>query len=327
MVRLKDIARAAGVTSATASTALSGRGRVSTDMRERIRKIAREMNYEPNSAALLLKKKSIIDVGFLISGRQTGPLEHFTEYCDRHKLRHQLEILSPSSQQTLPLMLKSRTAAGVLYSGYVNETVRAFIRNNPDYPFVDIGDTFEYSVHSDFANGAYNAVKYLVELGHRSIALFTGNQDYYVHQQAKKGLKRAVQDFGLPYDSAIPVILRSEYNSMDICLKWAEALLSSPKRPTAIFCPETFCAFALFFKAIQLGLQIPDDLSIVVMGGDRFLEVQHIPLTSLEHDQENLVKAAMEILMERINGRIPSEKEICIPVKLVIRQTTKKRKE
>ena len=60
MVRLKDIARAAGVTSATASTALSGRGRVSADMRERIRKLAREMNYEPDLAALLLKKKNII---------------------------------------------------------------------------------------------------------------------------------------------------------------------------------------------------------------------------------------------------------------------------
>ena len=69
MVRLKDIARAAGVTSATASTALSGRGRVSADMRERIRKLAREMNYEPDSAALLLKKKNIIDVGFLIADR------------------------------------------------------------------------------------------------------------------------------------------------------------------------------------------------------------------------------------------------------------------
>ena len=84
MVRLKDIAQAAGVTSATASTALSGRGRVSADMRERIRKIAREMNYEPNSAALLLKKKSIIDVGFLISDGQISPFGKFTEYCDRH---------------------------------------------------------------------------------------------------------------------------------------------------------------------------------------------------------------------------------------------------
>lgn len=326
MVRLKDIARAAGVTSATASTALSGRGRVSADMRERIRKLAREMNYEPDSAALLLKKKNIIDVGFLISGKQIEPLEKFTEYCDRYKLRHQLEILSPLNRQSLPLMLKSRTAAGVLYSGYVCDAVRTFIRENPDYPFVDIGDTFEYSVHSDFANGAYNAIKYLVELGHRNIALFTGNQNYYVHQQAKKGLRKALRDFGLPYDSTIPVILRSEYSSMDICLKWAEAILSSPKRPTAIFCPETFCAFALFFKAIQLGIQIPDDLNIIVMGGDRFLEVQRIPLTTLEHDQESLVKAAMAMLMERINGNIPSKKEVCIPVKLVIRQSTNRRK-
>ncbi len=324
MVRLKDIARAAGVTSATASTALSGRGRVSTDMRERIRKIAREMNYEPNSAALLLKKKSIIDVGFLISGRQTGPLEHFTEYCDRHKLRHQLEILSPSSQQTLPLMLKSRTAAGVLYSGYVNETVRAFIRNNPDYPFVDIGDTFEYSVHSDFANGAYNAVKYLVELGHRSIALFTGNQDYYVHQQTRKGLEKAAREFDLPCGPDIPVVLETSQGYMDLSLKWAENLLSTPERPTAVFCSGSVNAFALFYTAIRLGLLVPDDISIISIGDPASLQFQYVPLTTLEHDQEALVNAAMEMLFQRINGKTPEQKEVSIPAKFVIRNSTRK---
>ncbi len=322
MVRLKDIAQAAGVTSATASTALSGRGRVSADMRERIRKIAREMNYEPNSAALLLKKKSIIDVGFLISDGQISPFGKFTEYCDRHKLRHQLEILSPSGHQTLPLMLKSKIASGVLYSGYVSDPVRAFLRENPDYPFVDIGDTFEYSVHSDFANGAYTAVKYLVELGHRDIALFTGNQDFYVHRQTRKGLEKAAREFELPCGPEIPVVLETPDRYMEHSLKWAEALLAAPKRPTAVFCSGSVNAFALFYTGIRMGLRIPEDFSIISIGDASSLHLQYVPLTTLEHDQEALVDAALEMLFQRIRGEEPEQKERSIPAKFIVRNST-----
>ena len=327
MVRLKDIARAAGVTSATASTALSGRGRVSADMRERIRKLAREMNYEPDSAALLLKKKNIIDVGFLIADGQSASFGRFTEYCASHNLRHQLEILTPSNRQSLPLMLKSRTAAGVLYSGYVCDAVRTFIRENPEYPFVDIGDTFEYSVHSDFASGARDAVRYLVELGHRDIALFTGNQEFYIHRQTRKGLQQAVQEFHLPCGPDIPVILETTDHYMERSLRWAEALLSGPNRPTAVFCSGSVNAFALFYTAIRRNLRIPEDLSIVSIGDATSLHLQYVPLTTLEHDREALVDAALEMLFQRIRGEAPEQKERSIPAKFVIRESTGPKKE
>ena len=92
MVRLKDIAQAAGVSPGTVSAALGGIGRVSPETREAIRKLAVEMDYRPSSAARVLRNKPTVDAGMLIADGQDMLVRDFIRWCEKFHLRHQLEI-------------------------------------------------------------------------------------------------------------------------------------------------------------------------------------------------------------------------------------------
>ena len=140
------------------------------------------------------------------------------------------------------------------------------------------------------------------------------------HRQTRKGLEKAAREFDLPCGPDIPVVLETSQGYMDLSLKWAENLLSTPERPTAVFCSGSVNAFALFYTAIRLGLRVPDDISIISIGDPGSLQFQYVPLTTLEHDQEALVNAAMEMLFQRINGKTPEQKEVSIPAKFEIRR-------
>lgn len=141
VVKLKDIADAAGVAVATVSAALNGTGTVSNAMRERVRKVAAEMNYEPNMAAKLLKQKRSRDLGLIVSdlperifgsGYFMPMISSFIRQCESEELRCQIEYHDPASSK-IPSLLVNGLAGGVLHGGTISPAVRKFLEENPDF--------------------------------------------------------------------------------------------------------------------------------------------------------------------------------------------------
>ena len=122
-VKLKDIADRAGVSVAAVSAALNGTGTVSAAMRERVRKVAQEMNYEPNFAAKLLKQKQNNDLGLIVSdiperifgsGYFMPMISCFIRQCEELGLRCQIEYYDLTKAEKLPALLTNGLAGGVL---------------------------------------------------------------------------------------------------------------------------------------------------------------------------------------------------------------------
>lgn len=327
MVKLKDIAEAAGVSTGTVSAALSGTGRIGVHTREQIRKLAGEMNYQPSSVARMLRKKPAVDAGMVIADEQTRYVPEFINWCERYHLRHQLELIS-SAGKSLPTLFQDNFAAGALHTGYLGKTVRAFLAEHPEFPFVAINEKHDFCVRSNFATGAKQAIQYLSALGHGNIWMSVGDQLYDLHQQLKQGLEEAVREFR--FDTAPEILVREvrgvpHDRVMQRCVEYARALMREKNHPTAFFCSGYIEAQAFIYTGLELGLRVPDDFSIVAVGETESALTCYPSLTTLGNDYGKLILQAMLLLQRRIAGIEPDPQDILVDTKLEIRNSTGKR--
>ncbi len=326
MVRLKDIAEAAGVSTGTVSAALAGTGRIGEKKRESIRKLARDMNYQPSSAARMLRNKPSVDGGLIIADEQSRYVPEFINWSEKYHWRHQLELTSSKSRQ-LPALLRDNFAAGVLHAGYFSGAVRAFLASRPDFPFVAINEKHDFCVRSNFASGAKQAIQYLTALGHRNIGMTVGDQIYDVHRQLKQGLEEAVREFH--FDVKPEIVIREvrgipHPDVVQRCVEEKRAILRRPNRPTAFFCSGHLEAAGLVYAALEMGLRIPDDISIIGVGEQEHAESCYPALTTLSNDYKQLIAQSMLLLQNRISGVETEGQDILVNTKLDIRNSTKR---
>ena len=326
MVRLKDIAQAAGVSPVNVSAALGGIGRVSPETREAIRKLAVEMDYRPSSAARVLRNKPTVDAGMLIADGQDMLVRDFIRWCEKFHLRHQLELIS-SSARLAPSLLADNFAAGCLHVGYLGEAVREFLAKNPNYPFVAINEQHTFCVRSNFVSGARQAIQYLAALGHRNFCLTVGDREYDLHRQLRQGLDEALREFHFdqePLRQEMEVKGIPHVEVMQRCVEMARAALRRTPRPTAFFCCGMLEARSLIYAALEMGLVVPRDLSIIAVGYPKDAEDTYPAVTSLGHDFEQQITQAMLLLQRRIVGMELESQDILVDTKLEIRSSTAK---
>jgi LacI family transcriptional regulator len=171
----------------------------------------------------------------------------------------------------------------------------------------------------DNEGGAITAVRHLHELGHRRIATITGMMDSRPGADRLRGYRTAVQQVGLAY--------RDDYVAYGDF--YAESgreatakLLASDDPPTAIFAAADMMAIGAIRAAAELGLRVPEDLSVV--GFDDIQLAPHVnpPLTTLRQDKLGLGAAAGDALVARIAGDPDRPPLRTLPVELIVRGST-----
>lgn len=175
-------------------------------------------------------------------------------------------------------------------------------------------------VTTDDITGAYEATKYLIELGHRKIAHLTGWSSISTSRNRLAGYKKALNEAGIENNGNI--VKQTDFTE-EGGNQATKELLAMGNRPTAIFAVNDIVAVGAA-KAIQeLKLRLPDDISLVGFGGLRGLDT-NISLTTVVQPAYEMGKKAAEILVEKISKREPSDiiKEIILPTKLVIRASS-----
>ncbi len=336
MVKLKDIAEKTGVTVSTVSAALNGRGHMRKETRDYLLRTAREMGYAPNGAARQLRNKPAVDVGLIINDKSTNLrrggtyLAHISEFlslCSRGGLSNRIEFFTQEEKETaIPELMRERIAGGVIHVGYLTEGIRCFLEQNPEYPLVMFGEPGRYSVRAALEKGAYQAMQYLAALGHREVMVSFGPLKYDYHRQISRGVKRALQDFGLtPLGgdlSAEPQAEEDETHYMERMFEWSLQALTRTPRPTAFYCSGSFTGRALISAAFRLGLRIPEDLSIVTHGIVNEGSSSYPELTSVELNFNEMYSAALLILQQLRSGCRPIQNEVWVDPMLVIQQST-----
>lgn len=331
-VTILDIAKAAGVSRAAVSLALRGAKNISPERSGEIRKIARKLNYRPSVAAQLLRSKQTgyigvvlaHDVGGVIdSGFATPILAHFVDQCERQGQQYHIGFLcrSPGGDFTPPRHLTGGMLDGVLVAGWGSREFRQWLAEGNRHLWVSLDEPADFSVTSTTDVGIVGAVERLVALGHRRIAFIGGPTQYTQHRLALEGFRQAVQKFELPVDLDRWICLVDEHLPFGQTVNWIQGLLSEASRPTAVICMTIGDARLTTQIARELGLRVPDDLSVIGFGPAGAGLRNWPALSCIEPNYDRMVELGIRMLRNRMSGELIEPSHWTVPTDLVMRAT------
>lgn len=323
-----DVARKAGVSHTTVSLALRNSDRISSDVAERIRAMALEMGYRPKIAAQLLRGNRTGRIALVlprgIAGTHPGffsmVLSYFVQVCETHEIGYHVELLNSdeSSVHVLPDSIAGGLVDGVVLVGWYNDSLKQVLADNR-CPWVSIEEPDEYAVISGIADGVYGAVQHLAALGHRHIAFLGGDTRYLMHKASLDGYERAVTEFSLR-----PVIIPSRgytgearQKMLQSCMAQAQDCLSLPELPSAAISSSMLVMRHIILLAVQKGINIPGDLSLVSVGNSGDAQAVWPVITSVQGDWAGLVGNALRMVMQLVSRKNRVEKQVVVPTRLV----------
>jgi LacI family transcriptional regulator len=180
------------------------------------------------------------------------------------------------------------------------------LASNPNYP----------SVHATNYHGASEAMEYLIGLGHKRIGYIGGRVELESASRRLKGYTDALEKAGIPIDEDL--IASGDYTT-ETGISGTRQLLALSNPPTAIFSSNDQMAMGVYQVAQELGVRIPDDLSVV--GFDNITESKYMGLTTVDQFISEMGYVATQLLIRLINGETLAEQTYRMQTKLVIRNS------
>lgn len=327
-VSIKDIARAAGVSYSTVSRALADSSRVRLETRERIQQLAAEMGYFPSVAARSLVTHRTQTIGLVATTIkdlfQAGVIQVIEETALDSGYSVILAHSGAASERELVELraLQERRVDGIILISVRADGDCAAVLQGNRVPVVFINnvrrDDFGYSVRMDNFGGAQQAVRHLLELGHRRIGYVSGPPIEWDNIERERGYRQALSSYGVDCDATLIVEGNGRPESGVMALR---RLLASSYPPTAIFCYNDASALGVMRAAQAAGLRIPQDLAVVGFDDIDLAPYFEPPLTTVAQPKEVMGRKAVEIILSHLNGEAV-EKDYILPGRLVLRQST-----
>ena len=313
MVRLKDIAKIADVSVMTVSKALRDAPDVSAATSAKIKKLALEMGYVPDSSAQCLRTKTTKLLGLVIPATTNPIYARIVHAIEEraHELGYDILLAHTHNQAEREdrclRRLLSRRVDGLLITPVYRFEAEARIYREiiaRKTPVVLLGPPAPFckefpSIEFEEANASYNATKHLLELGHKKIAYLTGPTAAPWAHERFEGFRRALREAGLAVDDKLVFAAGS---TIEDGAKAALQMLNEGCHPTAIQAVSDLVAMGCAETLLAQGLKIPDDISIVGFGNVLAAEYYRVPMTTVRQPKFRLGVAAVETLMRLIRG-------------------------
>lgn len=330
-VTIREVARAAGVSVATASKALNERGRMTAETRERVREAARRLDFRPNAMARALVRQRSFTIGLLTNdtyGRFTLPVAAglsaalvdrgvsvflSAQNDDADRARLNLDAMEDKQVDGLVIAGKRIDRTLPLDLGALHIPVVHVVASCPDGGVGFVPDD---------EGGAHLAVAHLARLGRRRIAHVTGPRSFAAVGLREDGWARALAEAGLPrFGEAL-------------FGEWSEAFghatgqrLFGPgaggnERPDAVFCGNDQIARGLIDALTLLGLRVPEDVAVVGFDNwELFAQATRPPLTTVDMELDALGREAGLTLLDMIDGKQVAAGLRRLPCRLVTRRS------
>ncbi len=321
MVSLKDISVRCGVSIATVSKALNDHKDVSTQTKERIIKTAKEMGYFPNSQARALKTNRTYNLGVMFSDEAGRGLTHefFAKVLNSFK--------TEAEQSGYDITFINKNIGGRKMSTYEHCRYRnvdgiviictdfsdpdVYEVINGELPVVTIDHIFECrsAVVSNNEAGMEELVKYVHSLGHTKLGFVQGKRSA-VMEKRLGGFCKACMSLGLEIDQS--KLVCAEYHSPQLTYEVTWKMMQQPDRPTCVFMPDDYSAIGGYNAIKDLGLRIPDDVSVVGYDGIEFCDYLSPMLTTYRQNTAEIGAQAARKLIAQIDNPTTTFTEVII---------------
>ncbi len=327
-ITIQEVARRAGVSTATVSRVLNQSDKVLPETRERVLSVVNQLRYTPNTNSRSLRtRESRIILVILpnLSNPFYSEILAGMDACTRdsgYRLLVTAHGASAGRERELLGLLHQRQADGVVL---MSPTLPAAELSaiNAQFPVVqcceyieDIGVSY---VSVDNYTAFYEATAYLIRAGHRQIAMSSSANNYPSTRLREQGFKKAHADAGLPLD---PQRIRQGSYSFESGYENMQVFLKHKQRPSAVMGISDVVAAGCISAIMNAGLSVPGDLS--VMGFDNLDMAKMIQptLSTVMQPRRRLGRAAVELVLERLQG-CQEARELLLPHELIIRHSTR----
>lgn len=323
-----DIARLAGVSTATVSKVFNERGSISEETKKKIMKISKELNYQPSIVASALTGKKTYTIGLLIPDLVNPFFAELTRNVEdrAHELGFNLVICNTDNDlhkemKYIQLLQQKQVDGIVIATGVRNDKLLKELVQR-QIPLVLVAREMSLLAASrvlvdDFVGG-YSATSYLAELGHKKIAVVTENLSLASSKERVRGYRHALDEAGLDYMEAY--IKESDFSLEGGSLAASE-LLDATDPPTAIFACNDLLAIGAIQAAKQRKIRIPEQLSIVGFDNTLLATISDPPLTTVAQPIQAMGSQVVDLITGEINNSKAVKQRIVLLPELVIRQS------
>lgn len=331
---LKDVAERAGVSVATVSYVLNGKSSISEQTRERVLGAVREMDYVPDLSARSLSMRDSKLIGVVVPQTEPGDRlmlqnSFYGEVlssieCEARRQGYHILISATDANESYLTLAKQRNLDGIIIIGmYPDEFYQQMKKTQIPIVLIDsyCEDHYYHSVRIDDAYGSYLATNYLLQHGHREIALFVGQvKENGVMKKRLVGYKQALDEYGIGFREEYVFEGQTDYESGIVL---ARRMVAAGLPATGIVAAADILAIGAIKGLYEMGLNVPKDYSII--GFDDLEIANYITpgLTSIKQQISLKGKRAVELLLNHIADPTLTKQEEILPLSLVERESVR----
>lgn len=333
-VTLKHIAEALNLSVSTVSRSLKNHKDISQETIDLVKAKAKELNYFPNIFAQGFRNKRTHMIGVVVpnithyytSTLLEGILDeaekkgyHVIIMGSKDSYKKQIELLDTMIHLGVDGILLSLTRD----TQNINQIIK-YIEQVPLILFDKVSRKVPCTqVIIDEEQAGFNAVKHLIEIGKKRIAIFKETEDSFNSMRRYEGYLRALKTYNLPVDESI--ILSSKNIPMEQGRILAETLLQNPNRPDAVFCITDSCAVGAMQTFKKHHLKVPQDIAIVGFSNSLISQVVEPQITTINQPGIKVGQTAINYLIDEIdhpNVNFMDYKTVAIKTNLIVRNST-----
>jgi len=329
-VTLLNVARLAGVSTATVSRALEKPQSVAKATRARVMEAVAACGYTPNIVARNLRKQETRLITILLADVTNPFFNEIVRGIEQVARENGYSVLLADSENDPGqenaygrLLATKRTDGMILLNGRMPSGLQLPSEKSVDFPIVVACEYLSNvdlpTVQIDNIAAAKQATEHLLKLGHRRIGFITGPVWNVLSRDRLHGYRDAILEGGQAFDQSL--IVNGDF-SIRSGIAATESLLNLPSPPTAIFASNDEMAFGAIRAVRDAGLRVPGDMSVVGFDDIRFAAFFDPPLTTIRQPGQEIGRWAMAHLIKILGGEQVADRRVSLPTELIVRGST-----
>ena len=324
---IRDVARQAGVSHQTVSRVINRREDVLPETRALVEAAIEKMGYRPSAIARSMARGHTHTLACISPNLTDYTFASVIEGAETEARQHDYFMLASSAADSdafralVDELVGHRHIDGLIVINPYSDDRFKHIPEN--FPVVFVGARSHgndiSSVCLDDEKVAYEATRHLISLGHTNIAMVTGPMEEDCSQDRAEGYRRALQEAGLEMDETM--IIEGDWSAtsgQDALLSFVEL----GRVPTAIFAQNDRMAMGVLSAARKVNLKIPSQLAVIGVDDMPLSSYFDPPLTTMQQDMPLIGQKATGMLLDIIQNKNTSVRDVKLPAQLVVRQST-----
>ncbi|HWO97081.1 MAG TPA: LacI family DNA-binding transcriptional regulator [Bacillus sp. (in: firmicutes)] len=328
-VTMNDVARQAGVSTATVSKVINNKGKISDKTKKKVNQVVKNLSYQPNLVASALKGKGTFTIALLIPHMDNPIYAQYLKHIEERGQELGFSIVmcstdnDPDKEAKHVAVLKKKKVDGfIIASKFNNKTVlNQLVNENIPVALVahERPELLIDSITVDDYLGGYQVTEHLLSLGHRKIGVI--GEEAISCTERIRGYQQALEDKGIEFDESL-VLMCDGTGTFQGAEVQAGKLLDRKQRPTAIFGCNDVLAVGAMQAAKARGLILPDELSVIGFDNTLICEIVNPQLSSIAMPIKEMGRRVIDLLIAEIEHDHRVKQRVLLSPKLIIRSST-----